>query len=92
MGHYKWSNYVFNSEFFRLISLGEEAYEFLSKALGDILHDVSSGSFSVVSLDEEFRTSNNEQNSSNNDNNSDTGESSCKRLRLDQELFHSQLR
>ena len=71
---------------------GEEAYELLSKALGDILHDVSSGSFSVVSLDEQFQTSNDDSHTSNKGNNSDTGESSCKRLRLDQEMFHSQLR
>lgn len=70
----------------------EEAHDLLTTSLGDILQEVSSGSFSVVSLDEQFQTSTNDPQSSNKGNNSDTGESSCKRQKLDQELFHSQLR
>ena len=76
----------------KLLFTDEEAQELLTTSLGDILQEVSSGSFSVVSLDEQFQTSTNDPQSSNKGNNSDTGESSCKRQKLDQELFHSQLR
>lgn len=73
-------------------STAEEATEFLSKSLGDILSEVSSGHFSIVSLDNQLPTTNNHPQSSTKENNADTGESSCKKIKLDQELFHTQLR
>ncbi|KAL3831441.1 hypothetical protein ACJMK2_023192 [Sinanodonta woodiana] len=75
---------------------GEEAQEYLVQALGDILVQVSSGSFCVLSLDQsEPQTHGAADQGPEEDNaaqKNDTGESSCKRQRLDQESFHSQIR
>lgn len=83
----------------------EERNELLLQALCDVLVLVSSGQFSVLSLEEE--SSNNQSESSNepggSKNNeeeepenktdqSDTGESCRKKSRMDQELYHSNLR
>ncbi|KAK3588094.1 hypothetical protein CHS0354_012150 [Potamilus streckersoni] len=77
---------------------GGEAREYLVQALGDILVQVSSGSFCILSLDQpESQTHGaaNEEQGPEEENAArkhDTGESSCKRQRLDQESFHSRIR
>lgn len=67
----------------------EESAELLQQALSDILIHVSSGDYTLLSLEEESQDSNNQ---SENSNESEAGESSCKKSRMDQELFHSKLR
>lgn len=80
----------------------EEREELLLQALCDILILVGSSGYSVLSLEDEH--SNNQSEDSNQpcasneaeegrkNDQSETGESSCKKSRMDQELFHSKLR
>ncbi|XP_053373722.1 ubiquitin carboxyl-terminal hydrolase MINDY-3-like [Mercenaria mercenaria] len=67
----------------------EESTELLLQALCDIFIHVSSGAYTILSLEQESCDSNNQSESSNQ---SEAGQSSCKKSRLDQEMFHSKLR
>ncbi|KAL4222623.1 hypothetical protein ACF0H5_018664 [Mactra antiquata] len=67
----------------------EESTELLHQALSDILIYVSSGDYTLLTLEEESTDSNSQSEQSNQ---SEAGESSSKKSRMDQELFHSKLR
>lgn len=67
----------------------EESTELLLEALCDIFIHVSSGVYTILSLEQESANSSSQ---SENTIQNEAGESSCKKSRLDQEMFHSKLR